>query len=163
MSPTDPTFLLKQLEPAVRPAYLGTPTARPSAPLEHQPFDELLAQAKAGRLESGRVVSAAVEGEPLSPGQLRRLAAAADTAEASGARRALMMLDGRALVLDVPTRTISAELSASTEVEKLDAAVYVPTDDEQADTRPVGPPSGIAPRGVARQIFEAGGRAPTAA
>ena len=163
MSPTDPTFLLKQLEPAVRPSYLGTPAARPAAPLEHQPFDELLASAKAGRLSSGRGVSATHEGEPLSPEQLERLGVAADKAETSGAQRALLMIDGRALVLDVPTRTISAELSASSTVEKLDAALYVPTEAEQADTRPVGPPGGVAPRGVARQLDVAHRSTPSAA
>ena len=163
MSPIDSTFLLKQLEPAIRPAYLSTPASRPSTPLEHQPFDELLASAKAGRLASGRVVAPEMEGEPLSPEQLERLGVAADKAETSGARRALLMLDGRALVLDVSTRTISAELSASSAVEKLDAALYVPTESELADMRPVGPPGGVAPRIVAQQLDEAQRRSPSAA
>jgi hypothetical protein len=163
MSPTDPTFLLKQLEPAVRPAYFGTPAAKPAAPLEHQPFDELLASAKAGRLSSGRAVSATHEGEPLTAEQLERLGIAADKAEISGAERALLLIDGRALVLDVPTRTISAELSASSAAQKLDTALYVPTEAEQADTRPVGPPGGVAPRGVTRQLDEAERRTPSAA
>ncbi len=163
MSPTDPTLLLKQLEPAIRPAYLSAPAARPTAALEHQPFDELLASAKAGRLASGRVVTATHEGEPLSSEQLERLGVAADKAETSGARRALLMLDGRALVLDVPTRTISAELCATSPLEKLDAAMYVPTESELADMRPVGPPGGVAPRVVAQQLDEAERRSPSAA
>ena len=163
MSPIDPTFLLKQLEPAVRPAYLGTPPSRPTAPLEQQPFDELLASAKAGRLASGRDVSAAYEGEPLTTEQFQRLAIAADRAESSGAQRAVLLIDGRALTLDVATRTISSELTASSAMQKIDTAIYVPTESEQTNTRPVGPPSGIAPRGVALQIEQAQHRPPSAA
>ncbi len=163
MSPIDPTFLLKQLEPAVRPAYLATPTSRPTAPLEQQPFDELLASSKAGRLASGRAVTTAHVGEPMSPEQLQRLAVAADRAESSGAQRAVLLLDGRALVLDVPTRTVSAELSASAPMQKIDTALYVPTESEQTSTRPVGPPGGVAPRGVALQIEQAERRSPSAA
>ena len=163
MSPIDPTFLLKQLEPAVRPAYLGTPPLRPTAPLEQQPFDELLASAKAGRLASGRDVSAAYEGEPITTEQFQRLAIAADRAESSGAQRAVLLIDGRALMLDVATRTISSELNASSAMEKIDTAIYVPTESEQTNTRPVGPPSGIAPRGVALQIEQAQHRSPSAA
>ncbi len=163
MSPTDPTLLLKQLEPAVRPAYLGPPSSRPTAPLEQQPFDELLASAKAGRLASGRAVSTAHEGEPISPEQLQRLAVAADRAESSGAQRAVLLLDGRALLLDVATRTVSMELSALSALEKIDMAVYVPTESEQTNTRPLGPPGGVAPRGVALQIDQAQRHSPSAA
>ena len=75
MTPTDATFLLKRLEPAVRPSYFGPGNVRPSAPLEQQPFEDLLAAAKAGRLASGRSVSAALEsGEadfrPLYPDEM---------------------------------------------------------------------------------------------
>ena len=163
MSPIDPTFLLKQLEPAVRPAYLGTPPSQPTAPLEQQPFDELLASAKAGRLASGRDVTAAYEGEPITTEQFQRLAIAADRAESSGAQRAVLLIDGRALMLDVATRTISSELTASSAMEKTDTAIYVPTESEQTNTRPVGPPSGVAPRGVALQIEQARHRSPSAA
>lgn len=164
MTPTDATFLLRRLEPAVRPAYFGPGIARPSAPLEKQPFDELLAAAKAGRLSSGRAVSAGLEsGEALEPGQLTRLAAAADVAEASGAQRALLLMDGRALVLDVPTRTIDGELSMSSRSVTLDTAVYVPAEGEQSEPRPLGPPGAVAPRGVAEQIQTGRSRSPTAA
>ena len=152
MTPTDPSFLLRKLEPAVAPSCLTAPATRPTAPLEHRPFDELLAEARAGQLASGRTVSAGFE---LSPQQLDRLAGAADLAEASGANRAMLLLDGRAMVLDVPTRTISGELSLSLQIEKLDAAVYVPAEGEQEPPRPLGPPGGIAPRAVAEQIENA--------
>ncbi len=156
-------MLLKQLEPAVRPAYMGPPASRPTAPLEQQPFDELLASAKAGRLASGRAISTVHEGEPISPEQLQRLAIAADRAEASGAQRAVLLLDGRALLLDVATRTVSMELSASSALEKIDMAVYVPTESEQTNTRTLGPPGGVAPRGVALQIDQTQRHSPSAA
>ncbi len=156
MTPTDATFLLKRLEPAVRPAYFGAGSARPSAPIEQQPFEELLAAAKAGSMASGRCVSAAFEsGETMTTEQLGRLAAAADVAEASGAQRALLFMDGRALVLDVPTRPIDGELSMSSSSTMIDAAVYVPAEGEEAEPRPLGPPGAVAPRGVAEQ-FDSG-------
>jgi len=164
MTPTDATFLLKRLEPAVRPSYFGHGSARPSAPLEQQPFEDLLAAAKAGRLASGRSVSAALEsGEALKPGQLERLAAAADVAEASGAQRAVLFMDGRAFVLDVATRSVSGELSMSSRSANIDAAVYVPAEGEHAEPRPLGPPGAVAPRGVAEQIEAGRSRTPTAA
>ena len=66
-------------------------------------------------------------------------------------------------MLDVATRTISLELSASSAIEKIDTALYVPTESEQTDTRPLGPPGGVAPRGVALQIEQAERRSPSAA
>jgi hypothetical protein len=152
MTPTDSSFLLRKLEPAVAPSYLAPPARQPTAPLEQRPFDELLAEAQAGRLASGRTVSA---GFDLSPQELDRLAGAADVAEASGAKRAMLLFDGRALVLDVPTRTISGELSLSSPIETLDAAVYVPAEGEQPPSRPLGPPGSVAPRVVAEQIENA--------
>ena len=164
MTPTDPSFLLRRLEPAVAPSYLTAPATKPNAPLEHLRFDELLAEAQAGRIASGRSVSAAYEGgEVLSPQQLDRLAGAADLAEASGASRAMLLLDGRAMILDVPTRTISGELSLSSQIERIDAAVYVPAEGEQEPPKPLGPPSSVAPRGVAEQIDNADQRRPPAA
>ncbi len=164
MTPTDPSFLLRQLEPAVAPSYLTAPVTKPNAPLEHLRFDELLAAAQVGRMASGRAVSAAYEGgEALSPQQLERLAGAADLAEASGAQRAMLLVDGRALVLDVPTRTISGELSFSSRIERLDAAVYVPAEGEQEQPKPLGPPGSVAPRAVAEQIANADQRRPPAA
>ena len=146
---TDPSILLKQLQPAVLPGYATTRPTGPSVPLEHQRFDTLLDQARQGLVESGRTVSAGdATAEPLTPDQVQRLSSAADLAEASGARTALLMMDGRGLVLDVPTRTLTAELGADTpsRVAHPDTAVYVPGDDEATATLP--PPGGVASRAV---------------
>ncbi len=67
----------------------------------------------------------------------------------------MLFIDGRALVLDVPTRSVGGELSMSSRYTTLDAAVYVPAEGEQEPPRPLGPPGGIAPRAVAEQIENA--------
>jgi hypothetical protein len=162
---TDPNILLRQLEPAIRPAYAGGPSTRPAAPLEHQPFDELLAKASKGLIESGRPVSAQfAAAEPFTGEQLARLAAAADLAEAAGAAKALLLMDGRGLVLDVPTRTLAAELSAdaASRVTGLDAAVFVAGDSAASTMVPLHPPGGVAPRAVGEQL-DAARQAPQAA
>lgn len=130
----DSNILLRQLEPAVRPAYMSASPARAAAPIEQQSFDDLLAKASSGRLASERPVTAAFEaGEPLSPQQMARLGPAADLAEAAGARTALMLVDGRGLVLDVAARTLAEELAApgASRVVKVDAAVIVAGGPEQ--------------------------------
>ncbi len=149
---SDSLQLLKQLEPIVRPAYAGG-SAPPTGALENQPFDELLARARQGQVASGRTVTADRAGE-LSGEQVARLSSAADLAEASGAQRALLLMDGRGLLLDVASRVISAELSAddTSRLANLDAAVYVPGDDDASSPALLAPPSGVAPPGVGRQL-----------
>jgi hypothetical protein len=161
---TDPTIMLKRLEPAVRPAYAGAPGPGPAAPLERRPFDELLAQAAQGRLESGRPVSAADAAAALTGAELARLSAAADVAEAAGATRALLLLDGRGLVLDVATRSLGAELSAdaASRVIGVDAAVFV-AGGEAPSAPALEPPGGVAPPAVGRQLDAADQRQPAAA
>ncbi len=151
---SDPLQLLKQLEPVVRPAYAGGAGAQPTAGVEHGRFEELLARARQGRIESGRTVSADYQaGEALTRGQLSRLSAAADLAEASGAQRAMLLMDGRGLLLDVAGRSLTGELSTddASRFVSLDAAVYVPGENQET-AAPVAPPTGVAPPGVAEQI-----------
>ncbi|MHC4219388.1 MAG: hypothetical protein ACYSU7_13160 [Planctomycetota bacterium] len=151
----DPTILLKQLEPAVGPAYARTSSAGPATPLEQQPFDELLAQAQQGRIESGRtVMTQYAAAEPFTGEELTRLSAAADLAEASGAKRALLLMNGRGLVLDVATRSLSGELAADTSSRMvgLDTAVYVAGEGEESAAVPLRPPGGVAPPAVGKQL-----------
>ena len=162
----DPNILLAQLQPVVRPAYADGPGSAPSAPLEQQPFDELLARAARGLIDSGRPVTAdSAIAEPFTNDQLARLATAADQAEASGARRALLLMDGRGLVLDVPSRAVTMELGtgASSTVSGIDAAVHVAPDTSDAPPRPLQPPTGIAPPALGRQLDAASQRPSTAA
>jgi hypothetical protein len=137
----DPTFLLRQLSPAVLPA--SVPAAAPRPPLDGLGFDELLRQARGGGLESGRDVAVAYRpAEALTRGQLDRLATAADLAEASGAERALVLLDGRSLLLDVPARALRGELAQG--AAEVDIALVA-----GGAERPLPYPSAVAPRGAA--------------
>lgn len=93
-------------------------------------FEKLLQQAKNGEARSGLPVrlGSGVEVK-LSADQLARLSEAADRAEARGAARALVLIDGMALTLDVGGRTITGTLDpndpgATTEV---DAVVVAPS------------------------------------
>jgi hypothetical protein len=73
----------------------------------------MLAKAKSGELSSGLpVVVAPGAGVQLSGEQLTKLASAADVAEASGASKALVAIDGRMLTMDVATREITADVTA---------------------------------------------------
>ena len=151
--------LLKRLEPAVRPASapLGGGGAR--GPLETQSFDQLLSLASRGALSSGRQIDVAFDAQPpLEAGQLERLAAAADQAEAAGAKNALMLMNGRAFVMDVAHRRLTSEVSGDPSAARLvniDAALHVPGDNELAAVGSLGPPNpGILPRNLLRQLEE---------
>lgn len=153
----DSAYLLRRLEPAVRPAFATPPPPqRPQPPLEGQSFDELLALTQQGSVRSGRAVrwggggGGADPASPIDEQQLARLSAAADVAEAAGARRALMLIDGRGVVLDVANRTLVAELAddGAARTVKVDAAVNVPDPDHDSEGPPATPPS----PGLMRQL-----------
>ncbi|MCP3903366.1 MAG: hypothetical protein GY715_06995 [Planctomycetes bacterium] len=157
----DAASLLRKLEPPVRP--VGThPVGAPPRPLEQQGFDELLALVSTGDVRSDRGVRVPDETllrEPLTEEQLERLAAAADLAESSGAQRAVMLIDGRGLVMDIASRHVDGELSTdpASRLVDLDAAVYVAGADEEQSTGPAPflPGSGFVPPAIARQLEEA--------
>ncbi len=150
----DSAHLLRRLEPAVRPAFATPPPPQhPQPPLEGQSFNELLALAQQGSVRSGRAVhwgGAVDPARPIDEQQLTRLSAAADVAEAAGARRALMLIDGRGVVLDVANRTLVAELAddGAARAVKVDAAVNVPDPDHDSEGPPATPPS----PGLMRQV-----------
>jgi hypothetical protein len=121
----DPAQLLRQLEPAVRPAYAPGSGSAPRPPLESERFDALLARAQAGAAGSGRVVTVNDASVTVEPSDLRRLESAADVAEMRGAAQAVLLMDGRGLLLDVASRSIGGELAAGTHVADVDAAVLV--------------------------------------
>ncbi len=74
-------------------------------------FAALLRKAAAGEGESGRdvLIGAGVDVE-LDASRAARLSAAADVAESQGFDRALVLIDGKALVLDVGERTVLASV-----------------------------------------------------
>lgn len=155
--------LLKRLEPAVRPA--AAPLERGSArhPLETQSFDQLLSLASRGALTSGRQVEVGFEARPpLEAAQLERLAAAADQAQAAGARNPLMLIDGRAFVMDVAQRRLTCEVSGASNpgVISVDAAFSVPSDGDARSLGAVGPPGpGVIPSSIAKQLHAPGNQA----
>jgi len=163
----DAARLLKKLEPPVRPVG-NYAVSTPSRPLEQQGFDELLALVSTGGVRSDRGVTVLDDellSDPLTEPQLERLASAADLAESSGAERAVMLLDGRGLVMDIGPRLVTGELSMDPQhrLADLDAAVYVAGEDEEepTDTVPRLPGTGLVPPAVARQLLEAVRGTPT--
>lgn len=141
-----PGQLLKRLEPPVRPVATGAVTAgRP--PFELMAFDEMLTLVSRGEIRSDRPVI--IDGSidmPIETSQLTRLASAADLAESEGAQRAVMLMDGRSLVMDVAARTVTRELSGHAPfVRDIDAAVFV-ADPESGDigAHPLVPGVGLA-------------------
>jgi hypothetical protein len=148
--------LLNQLEPAVRPGVAPARSGAARGALETQSFEQLLSMASRGQVDSGRQIETVVELEPpLDPAQLERLAAAADQAEAAGSRRALMMIDGRAVVLDVRSRSIVGELNAnaSQPITGIDAALFVGSeDDAPLDAQYRGPDNFVVTSKIAQQI-----------
>lgn len=135
--------LLRRLEPAVRPGatgLTGSAMFAGDAPalFESKTFDDLLTQAFNGEIQSDRPVQVGCDLKPApSAGQLERLAHAADKAETEGARLALMMIDGRGLVLDVAGRTIVGEMRPDEPQPMLhvDAAMVVPASESAGASR----------------------------
>jgi hypothetical protein len=126
----DPVQLLKRLNPAVRPAGAPQRDQRPGALFEQRSFGEMLTLVADGAVRSGREIALAPQAElaePLTDDQLKRLSGAADQAEAAGARSAVMLIDGRGLIVDVAERNVERELNedSAADVITIDAAVYV--------------------------------------
>jgi hypothetical protein len=116
-------LLSAQATPGVAP---GPSAAESGGALD---FAKMLDQARAGQLRSGREVSIAKgAGVQLSDDQLKRISAAADIAEAQGATRALIMIDGIAMKLDVSMRQItgSVDLKSQGVLTGIDAVIHVP-------------------------------------
>jgi hypothetical protein len=126
--------LLRRLEPAVRPiAPTSAGNAAGAALFESRPFDELLDAAFRGQVPSDRAVEVACDLQPpLDAEQLQRLALTADRAEAAGAQQALMMIDGRGVLLDVASRTIVGEMKPDDAqgLLRMDTAMVVPAENE---------------------------------
>lgn len=120
------TEMLKRLEPVVRPVE-STETAGPRrGRTQGTGFQQLLAQADVGHLGTDRLVHVDDQIE-LDEEQRSRLERAADRAQAASSRKAVVLLDGRALVLDVQSRRVDRELGIAeddgTVVMDVDAAV----------------------------------------
>ncbi len=107
----------------------GIAPGSPSAPTGSLDFAKMLEQARAGHLASGRAVTIAQGANlQLSDDQIKRISAAADIAEAQGATRALVMIDGMAIKLDVSMRQITGAVDMKSQgvLTGIDAVVQVP-------------------------------------
>jgi hypothetical protein len=103
-------ILMNLLSSGVRAISGATPAA--GAATGSADFAAMLGRAKAGELTTGLPVTIARGAEvELSDEQLGQLAVAADRAESAGSRRALALLDGRAIEIDVATRQVIREHS----------------------------------------------------
>ena len=100
--------LLRQLASSGSLAGLGAASQSPAATtLEQSSFADLLNQARDGTLLTKQPVTVQPgAGISLTSDQLARVSLAADQAEASGVRNALVMMDGQQFVLDVRARQI---------------------------------------------------------
>jgi len=96
--------LLQKLGSGIRPDGGVRPAAEQNGTTG---FAEMLSKVREGQVSSGTPVEIG-DGVQLSltPEQLERLSVAVDAAEASGSTRLLAMIDGHALTIDVPSRTI---------------------------------------------------------
>lgn len=116
------------------------PAGSGAASLAGTDFAAVLDAAGSRVTPSGRTVSVAKEaGVNLSAEQIARLSAAADRAEAAGAKRAVVLIDGQTLQLDVLAREITAKVDLSAGVATgVDAVLAVPAGDAAAAVLPPG-------------------------
>ncbi|MCA9283933.1 MAG: hypothetical protein KDA22_01870 [Phycisphaerales bacterium] len=151
--PVDPFKLLRHLEPAVRPG--GATRRGVPSPLDEPEFGAMLSLVSDGLVRSGLPVAASpASDQPLEAAQLDRLASATDLAESHGAQTALMLIDGRALLMDVRSRAVREEL-APAQVDRLvgiDAVVQVAPAEPERSVRVAPPGHGLVPPFVARQL-----------
>lgn len=91
-------------------------------------FASLLNMARSGQVSSDRLVEPGRDVQvSLSPKQQERLAVAVDQAQSQGLSRALVLMDGKALVVDVTARTIESQLTDESGVlDGVDGVVSVP-------------------------------------
>lgn len=145
----DPRQLLRRLEPAVRPA--GSSSAQPRLSAADGDFMELLSLAREGGIESGRE-PVVVDGSELEPATLAQVGRALDLAQGRGARRAVVVAEGRTYIADVPSRQLERlETRDEFVFEEVDAAIAIRGDSAAYATLPLGPRA-LPPRAVAEQI-----------
>lgn len=142
----DPAILLRRLAPPVRPHGVE----RPGRPFESRDFEELLDLAAAGSVVTGRPVHLPDELEDALPREdLDRLARGADLAQAAGFDRAVLLLRGRAFLLDVPDRRVTdaADAPDADRTIPVDGVVALAADEASPAAPRVfrAPGSGVAP------------------
>jgi len=105
-------------------------------------FAAMLEKARTGGVQSGSPVQIEAGLDlALSPAEKAALERAADQAEAQGAERALVLLDSRALLLDVTARQIvdAPDLGSGSVLAQVDAVIRADSDGREEDAPPAGP------------------------
>ena len=120
--------LLRTLSSTILPPGVERRTGQ-SAPgaVPSQSFAELLAGKTTGKLSNDRGVNIRAEsGVQLNADQMARVANAMDQAESAGAQRALVMIDGMALKVDVGVRQViqQVDLKQSSTMSGIDTVIY---------------------------------------
>jgi hypothetical protein len=123
--------LLNRLDGLTRTEARHRSDPGPRAAVATGTFADLLRLARAGELTSLRPVDVSPEIDlELSDIDRQRLAWSIDRAEIEGAQRAFVLMDGRGLVVDVPTRRIESVVSAPGDLRTdVDAVVVAPDED----------------------------------
>jgi len=132
----DASDLLRLLGSGVRPVDGARRAAPAAADVSKGDFASLLA--RAGELAAGRPVDLAPDVGArleLTADQKSRLAEAVDRAELSGVRRALVLLDGQELVVDVADRIVLFDEAMGEQglVSKIDGVVRAQPSSDAAD------------------------------
>ncbi len=147
----DPRQLLRRLEPAVRPAGASASTASRRASVADGAFTELLDLAHEGGVESARSPELA-DGATLEPATLAQVARALDLAEARGARRAVVVAEGRSFIADIASRRLERlETRDDFIFEEVDAAIAIRGESATYAARALGPRA-LPPREIAEQF-----------
>ncbi|GAB4553694.1 MAG: hypothetical protein Tsb0013_16150 [Phycisphaerales bacterium] len=128
--------MLRRLGAGVRP---DATSVRTNAPIERVGFDELVALARRGSIESGRSLDLARGAGPVDARTMELLSAVADAAQAAGFARVGALIDGvpededapvpvRAATIDVVARLVESieDESAGRLIAGVDAFVRVP-------------------------------------
>jgi hypothetical protein len=112
-------------------------------------FANLLSAARSGQVTSDRPVEVAPEvNGQLTAEQLSRIAVAADHAESTGMSNALVLIDGKAVTLDVDSREVTAVMdprtAAITDIDGVLAAPPSSLSAQVAGGSAAGEPGSIA-------------------
>ncbi|MCK4871287.1 MAG: hypothetical protein KAS72_01035 [Phycisphaerales bacterium] len=128
---TEQTDLLARLDPAARSAALHRTETTHRPAILTTPFADLLALAAQGKITSDLPVDVSPMLDlELSEADAQRVAWAVDQAEAAGATRALVLLDGEGLLVDVPARRIEGLATEPGAVlTEIDTVVIAPRPD----------------------------------
>ena len=109
--------------------------AKPANVATSDDFAALLEQARSGKIESGVPIRVPKHlGMELNESQAERLMKAADQAEMQGAGRALVLMDGMGITIDVGTRTVTGVVDPGSPgvLNGIDAVVVASADPKGA-------------------------------